>query len=52
MTRFIRTLIAGVAVGSCLPFAGCEVNVDDDDGVLEPAAPDRKIDVDVDVDRK
>ena len=52
MTMSLRTLIAAVAIGSCLPLVGCEVKVDNDDGVLEPAGPDRKVDVDIDVDRK
>ena len=52
MTVTIRTLIAALAIGSCFPLVGCEVKVDNDDGVLEPAGPDRKVDVDIDVDRK
>lgn len=53
MSKAFRTLFAGSALAIAAMLAGCEVNVDEGDGVIDPvpAPSGGKLDVDVDVDK-
>ena len=53
MSKALRAVLAGGLLAVTAALAGCEVNVDDNDGAIDPvpAPSDRKLDVDVDVDR-